>query len=114
MSDNLPFDLVVYHNGKFFKCQVKTTSCKSRNNSFVFNIETNNWYSRTTHKYTSDEVDVFILCDLNNIYLAKFNEINNRGTFVIRNDIPKNGCLDNVNFASDYIISEKRIEEVFK
>ena len=113
MSDNLPFDLVVYYNNKFFKCQVKTTSCKTKNDSFVFNIESNNWYSKTIHKYTNDEVDVFILCDLNNIYLLKFDEVEGKSNFIIRNSIPKNGCLENVNFASDYIISEKRIKEVF-
>ena len=114
MSDNLPFDLVVYHNNKFFKCQVKTTNSVTINDSLSFKLKTNNWYSKTEHKYTSDEVDVFILCDLNNIYLVKFDEVEGKSNFIIRNTIPKSKQYDGIHFASDYIISEKRIEEVFK
>ena len=114
MSDNLPFDLVVYHNGKFFKCQVKTTNSTTINNSLSFKLKTNNWYSKTEHKYTNDEVDVFILCDLNNIYLVKFDEVEGKSNFIIRNSVTKSKQYEGINFASDYIISEKRIEEVFK
>lgn len=114
MSDNLPFDLVVYHNNKFFKCQIKTTNSETINNSLCFNLKTNNWYSKTNHKYTNDEVDAFILCDLNNIYLVGYNEIGGRSTFTIRNKITKSKQHEGVHFALDYIISEKRIDEVFK
>ena len=114
MSDNLPFDLVVYHNNKFFKCQVKTTNSTTINNSLSFKLKTNNWYSKTEHKYTSDEVDVFILCDLNNIYLVKFDEVEGKTVFVIRNSTTKSKQYEGIHFASDYIISENRIEEVFK
>lgn len=113
MSDNLPFDLVVYHNNKFFKCQVKTTASKTVNNSLSFNIESNDWHAKTTHQYTNEEVDVFILCDLTNVYLVKFKEMNNKRSFILRNSIPCNKQTKGINFASDYIISDKRIEEVF-
>lgn len=63
LTDNLPFDLVVYHNNKFFKCQVKTCTNISENGSYVFNITSNNWYNHTQHHYTKDEVDVWILCN---------------------------------------------------
>ena len=113
MSDNLPFDLVTYHNNKFFKCQVKSTNSTTINNSLSFKLKTNNWYLKTEHKYTNDEVDVFILCDLNNIYLVKFDEIEGKSNFIIRNSVTKSKQYKGIHFASDYIISEKRIEEVF-
>lgn len=113
MSDNLPFDLVIYHNNKFFKCQVKTSTFMTKNESISFNLRSNDWYAKTTHKYTKDEVDVFILCDLTNIYLVKFEEMDGRVNFTIRNTIPLSKKIDGIHFASDYIISEKRIEEVF-
>ena len=114
MSDNLPFDLVAYYNNKFFKCQVKTTNSSTINHSLAFSLKTNNWYSKTEHKYTNDEVDVFILCDLNNIYLVRFDETEGQSTFTIRNTVPKSKQYDGIHFASNYIISMKRIEEVFK
>lgn len=113
MGDNLPFDFVVYYNNKFFKCQVKTSNTFTTNNSLSFKLKTNNWYSKTEHKYTNDEVDVFILCDLNNIYLVGFDEIEGKTTFTIRNKDTKSKQYEGIHFASDYIISEKRIEEVF-
>lgn len=114
MGDNLPFDFVAYHNNKFFKCQVKTTNSVTINDSLTFGLKTNNWYSKTKHKYTNDEVDVFILCDLNNIYLVRFDETEGQSTFTIRNTVPKSKQYDGIHFASNYIISMERIEEVFK
>ena len=113
MGDNLPFDLVVYHNNKFFKCQIKTSNTTSKNESIRFNLTSNNWYAKTTHKYSKDEVDVFILCDLNNIYLFKFEELEGKGIISLRNTMTKSNQVSLIHFASDYIISDKRIEEVF-
>lgn len=113
MSDNLPFDLVVYHNNKFFKCQVKTSASFTKNGSISFSLRSNDWYAKTIHKYTNDEVDVFILCDLNNIYLVRYDEMEGKVNFTIRNTMPISKQVDGIHFASDYIISNKRIEEVF-
>lgn len=112
MSDNLPFDLVVYYNNKFFKCQVKTsTTCV--NGSMVFSIVSNDWYKKTKHYYNNDEVDVFILCDLNTIYLVKFGEIPCKNAINLRKIPTRSGQVKGTHFASDYAISEKRISEVF-
>ena len=113
MSDNLPFDLVVYHNNKFFKCQIKTSNSVTKNGSIQFRLTSNNWYSKTIHKYLESEVDVFILCDLNNIYLFKFEELKGKTLITIRNTMTKSKQVSLINFASDYVISDKRIEEVF-
>ena len=113
MSDNLPFDLIVYRNNKFFKCQVKTTNSINENGSLTFSLSSNNWYSKTTHKYNEDEVNVFILCDLNNIYLVTFGEVKGKSSFIIRNSVAKSKQYKGINFALDYIISYKRINEVF-
>lgn len=112
MSDNLPFDFVVFHN-KFFKCQVKTTDTKTENNSLCFSLVTNNWSNKETHKYTIDEVDVVICCDLDTIYLFPMSELVDRRTITLRTETPKNGQVKGINFTKDYVISEDRISKIF-
>lgn len=111
MSDNLPFDFVVFHNNKFFKCQVKTTDTKTENNSLC--LVTNNWSNKETHKYTIDEVDVVICCDLDTIYLFPMSELIDRRTITLRTETPKNGQVKGINFTKDYVISEDRISKIF-
>lgn len=112
MSDNLPFDFVVLNN-KFFKCQVKTTDTKTENNSLCFSLVTNNWSNKETHKYTIDEVDVVICCDLDTIYLFPMSELVDRRTITLRTETPKNGQVKGINFTKDYVISEDRISKIF-
>lgn len=113
MSDNLPFDLVVYYNNKFYKCQVKTSRQTTPSGAIPFDISTNDWYKKTVHLYTSDEVDVWILCDLHNIYLFTYDELGGQKVISIRDSPTKNKQSKGVRYKSDYIISEKRIKEVF-
>jgi len=113
MSDNLPFDFVAFSNGKFYKCQVKTTNSVTKNNSLLFNLKSNNWNKKTEHKYTNDEVDVFILCDFINVYLVKFEELNGKSVFLLRKEKTKNNQTKGINLAENYLISSERITEVF-
>lgn len=113
MTDNLPFDLVVYYNNKFFKCQVKTSKFITPQGSMLFDITTNDWYTKTVHKYTSEEVDVWILCDLKTIYLLKFGEVDCKKAITLRTSPTKNRQSMGIRYAKDYIISEQRIKEVF-
>ena len=113
MSDNLPFDFVVFYNNKFYKCQVKTTNAITENNSLDFSLTSNNWNKGTIHKYTKEEVDVIICCDLENIYLFKIDEIIGKTHVCLRKTFPKNKQLKNIKFTSEYIISSDRINKVF-
>lgn len=112
MSDNLPFDFVIFHNNKFFKCQVKTTDTKTENDSLCFSLTTNNWNTKEVHKYTTDEVDVLICCDLDTIYLFNMSELEGKSTVTLRTSAPKNGQLKGINFTKDYVISEDRIAKI--
>lgn len=113
MSDNLPYDFVVFTNNNFYKCQVKSTKDKNKNGSFRFNLTSNNWNKGTVHQYSEDEVDVIICCDLNTIYLFPFSEVKEKSDIFIRDTETKNKQKRNVLFAEDYIISKERIEKVF-
>lgn len=113
MSDNLPFDFIVFKDNKFFKCQVKTTNIINENNSLRFNLTSNNWNKRTEYQYNIEDVDVIICCDLNTIYLFKFSDVLNKKNIYLKLDEPKNGQTKNINFAKDYVICEDRINDIF-
>ena len=113
MSDNLPYDFVIYFNNKFYKCQVKSTSGKNSSDVLVFDLTSNNWNKKEVHKYTTDEIDIIICCDLNKIYLFNFSEIKDKSKLYLRDKPTKNNQIKNVNFIEDCIISEKRITEIF-
>ena len=113
MTDNLPFDFVVFHNNKFFKCQVKTSTKISAEGAMVFDIRSNDWYAHKFHKYTKDEVDVWILCDLDNIYLLRFDENTNGNVITLREHPTKNNQKSGVRMANDFIISNERVKKVF-
>lgn len=113
MSDNLPFDFVVFHNNKFYKCQVKTTS-KEKNGILGFSLTSNNWNKGTVHKYTKEEIDVVICCDLNTIYLFRIEDVIDKTYLYLRNNLPKNRQIKKVHFALDYKISSQVLNQVFK
>lgn len=113
MSDNFPFDFVVYKGSKFYKCQVKTSSQITKNNSLRFSLTTNNWNKKVEYIYNNDDVDIFICCDLNTIYLFKFDELAGKKNIVLRYATPKNNQNKGIWIAGDYRISQKRIDEIF-
>ncbi len=114
MSDNLPFDFVVYKNNKFYKCQVKTTESRTINDSISFSLTSNNWYSKTIYNYSKEDVDVIICCDLNTIYLFRIDEVLGKKRLALRKSAPKNNQINGIHFAKDYKISQDLIDKVFR
>lgn len=116
LSDNLPFDFVVFTNNKMYKCQVKTSTkyVGLDKGSLEFDLTSNNWNTGKIKFYSEDEVDVFILCDLNSIYLFSFKELENRKSITLRKEPSKNNQLKGINFSKDFIVTEDRIKKVFK
>ncbi len=115
MTDNLPFDFVIFYKNKFFKCQVKSSFKKAKHSqgSIFFDLTSNNWYSKTTKSYSQEEVDIFILCDGNSIYLFKYDELINKQSITIRMDTPNNNQNKNINYANLFIISNDRLNHIF-
>ena len=113
MSDNLPYDFVVFHNNNFFKCQVKSTNNRSENNSLLFSLTSNNWNKGTKYQYDEKDVDVIICCDLNTIFLFKISDVIGKKTITIRDTPSKNNQTKNIHFFNDCIISENKINEIF-
>jgi len=116
LTDNFPLDFIAIHKNKLYKIQVKSSSISSSTSSgsIMFDLSSNNWYNKTNKKYTKKECDIFILCDYENIYLLGPKDFSERRTFSIRKEISKNNQSKNINHHDDYIISNKRIKEIFK
>jgi len=109
MSDNLPYDFVIFYNNKFYKCQVKTSTEITDSEALRFSLTSNNWQTKETKEYTANEVDIFILCDLETIYLFSYEEVNGKKNIYLRKTLPKNGQIKGIILAEDYIISEERL-----
>lgn len=115
LTDNLPFDLVVIYQGKLFRAQVKSSSKgqKECEGSIAFKLTTSNWYNGDYKKYTKQDCDIMILCDYQGVYLLAPSDFANRRCFVIRQQVSRNGQTKGCNMHDDYVISAKRIQEVF-
>ena len=115
MSDNLPFDFIVVYGNKLYKAQVKSGSMSPQETkgSIQFDLRSNNWHKKTSKKYTTEEIDIVIVCDYNNIYLLEESDWKDKTVFTIRQEPPANNQKKGVHLAKDYIISEERINAVF-
>ena len=81
LTDNLPFDYIIIYKSKLFKAQVK--SATPREDVCEFDLSSNNWYSKTTRKYTKKDVDVFILCDFINVFMLVLKDFEDKRSFII-------------------------------
>ncbi len=115
MTDNLPFDFIIYYQNTLIKVQVKsgTHSPGECTGSVAFDLTTNRYRdAKSKKKYSQLDCDVMMLCDYNNVYLIGPSDFVDRRSFTIRHEIPKNGQTKGINFHDDYVLSKKRIEEV--
>lgn len=113
MSDNLPFDFIVYVNNKFYKCQVKTTNSEIKTNSYRFSLTSNNWNKKTEYLYNKDDYDVLICCNLQTIFLFKYSDVENKKNICIREHLAKNNQTKGIHFYNECIISQERLKYIF-
>jgi hypothetical protein len=116
LSDNLPFDLILIYENHLIKSQVKTSkfSQKQTEGSISFDLTTNNWHKKETKKYKKGEIDAFLLCDYENVYVLCEEEFLNRRSFTIRTVPSKNKQTKNCNMSKDYLLSDKTIRKCIK
>ncbi len=114
LSDNYPFEMIAIAGEKLFKIQVKTSTSNKNGEYVTFSLTSNNWLQGTTKKYSSKDCDVIILYDLviHKCFILSSKEFENRNSFNIRYKTAKNN-QQKVNWFKDYLISNKRIKEVF-
>lgn len=115
LSDNYPFEMIAITDNKLFRVQVKT-STQNKNNEYIsFDLRTNNWYKGTSKKYTEKDCDIIILYDLveHKCFLLSPKDFSDKGSFTIRYKKQKTNNGHGINWHEDYIISNKRIKEIF-
>ena len=114
MSDNLPWDFIAIVKDELYKVQVKSAdeTRDSDEKRVNFSFRTSNWWKKTTKKYNRKEVDAFIGCDFidDKVFLFSYKQFENRRSFTIRKDGKR---WKKCNDESLFILSEKRINEVF-
>jgi hypothetical protein len=116
LSDNYPFDFIIIAGDKLFKAQVKTsTDIRCDNSSISFGLSSSNWYKGTKSAYTRKDCDVIICYDLVNhiSYLLNISDFENKSSITIRYKKSKNNQSKTVKWYEDYILSAKRIKEIF-
>jgi hypothetical protein len=115
LSDNYPFEMIAIAGDKLFKIQVKTSTENKDGEYIRFGMRTNNWYSGQSKGYTKKNCDVIILYDLvfHNSFLITPDVFEGQKHFIVRYKKAKNNNQHNINWYEDYIISLKRIKEVF-
>ena len=105
--DNARYDLILDHNGKFYRVQVKTSRWMSEEQEgIVFNAKSQ--YSTAngnkTTKYTSDEIDFFMTEFQGECYLIPCDKP--RTEIKLRFKPTKNNQDNRAMFAKDYLFEE--------
>lgn len=114
MSDNHPYDFIAIVNDKFYRVQVKSSKWKT-DNYIEFSLKKNNWYKKTSKKYTIKEVDVMILCDYDTVFILGTKDFDNKSSFsIVKNKTDVKCRKYEQHIYSDYVISRDRINEIFK
>lgn len=106
LTNNARYDLIIEHNSKLYRVQVKTTNAvkdgKMEFATKTTNYTKGNWKSTS---YTYDEIDLFFLyCAENNwcgLYIPT-NEESIPQSLTIRLEPPKNNQKVGIRLAEDY------------
>ena len=114
LSDNLAFDLILIFKNKIYKAQVKSSSKSnsSSTGSIAFDLRNSDGYKGEHHLYSGEEVDVFLCCDYDKVYILGKDDFLYRSGFTIRQETPKNKQTKNINLAKDFVLSKERIEKI--
>ncbi len=106
---NVPYDLVIQIENKFFRIQCKTTQRPYKEGQMRFNICRTNGFTGEHKRYADNEIDYFCLYCIENDYIAlvPMEEISSSREFVIRTEKPKNNQLKGIHMADDYSIDNQ-------
>ena len=96
------YDLVVDHNGRFYRIQVKTSHEGNRSGSFSFECRSSHRRDGkyVQHQYDESEIDYFATMYGGKCYLVPVNECGVGKT--LRLEETKSGMQANISWAKDY------------
>ena len=65
-------------------------------------------------KYTTEDCDVMLLCDYENVYLLGPEEFEGRSNFTVRTKSTKNRQTKGCHWHEDYVLSKNRIRRILE
>ena len=105
-GDNERYDMVIEHDGKLEKIQIKYSSQQESEGSILFKTasSTNNTTNKHLSSYEND-IDAFLFYNSINdeVYYMPIDIIQNRKTITMRMQPAKNGQTKNCLFTADYL-----------
>lgn len=114
-GDNEPADYIIIVDNNCLKVQVKTSSTyDGKTTSFDLTSSTAHRKNGARHKYTLEEVDMFLCYDekTKQIFIVRNN--GDMTAICIRYAASKNNQYTNVNMYSDFLLSVETLQEVSK
>lgn len=105
-GDNERYDLIIDHNGKLERIQVKYSSYQESEGSIIFKVSSSTNHTTNKHLTTyENDVDAFLLYNAltDEVYYVPIEVIGNKKTITLRMAPSKNGQNKNCLFTKDYL-----------
>lgn len=112
-GDNEPADYIIIVDGVPLKVQVKS-STRYDGEKTIFDLVSSTVH-RTNgekHKYSTQEVDIFMCYDINTKEIFLVKNTGDMSGITIRYSLPKNGQKKGVNLSSDFALCVETLHEI--
>ena len=112
-GDNEPADYIILVNNTPLKAQVKSSDTYNGEKT-VFDLTSSTMHKKNgvKHKYSIEEVDLFLCYDIQTKELFVVENQGNMSSIVIRYIKPKNNQTKGINFYSDYTLCVETLHEI--
>ena len=112
-GDNESADYIIIVNNKPLKVQVKTSNTNNEE-TVIFDLTSSTTHRKNgiKHKYSIEEVDLFLCYDIKTNQVFAIKNQGNMSAFTIRYKMPNNGQIKNINFASNYTLCVETLHEI--
>ena len=112
-GDNEPADYIILVNNIPLKVQVKSSDTYNGEKT-IFDLTSSTVHRKNgaKHKYSTEEVDLFLCYDIQTKELFVVQNQGNMSSIVIRYIKPKNNQTKGINFYTDYILCVETLHEI--
>lgn len=112
-GDNEPADYIILIDNKALKVQVKSSDTYDRE-KVIFDLTSSTLHRKNgvKHKYTTDEVDVFICYDIQTKELFLVKNSGDMSAITIRYTEPKNNQQQGINYSTDFSLCVETLHEI--
>ena len=112
-GDNEPADYIIIVDGMPLKVQVKT-STRYDGEKTTFDLVSSSVHRKNgeKHKYSIQEVDIFMCYDVNTKEIFLVENTGNMNEITIRYSLPKNGQKKGINLSNDFSLCVETLHEI--